>query len=88
MEYAIIAAVVVLVLLPTTLVAVSRLIVIAEPNEAVVLTGRRSGYRIVRGGRTFRVPLIERASRIPLRTIPIEVKIDNAFSKGGIPLEM
>lgn len=88
MEYAIIAALVVLVLLATTLVAVSRLIVIAEPNEAVVLTGRRSGYRIVRGGRTFRVPLIERASRIPLRTIPIEVKIDNAFSKGGIPLEV
>jgi flotillin len=32
--------------------------------------------------------LIERASRIPLRTIPIEVKIENAFSKGGIPLEV
>jgi flotillin len=88
MEYALIAAFVVLVLLVTTLLTVSRLIVIAEPNEAVVLTGRRSGYRIVRGGRTFRVPLIERASRIPLRTIPIEVKIENAFSKGGIPLEV
>ncbi|HEX6925862.1 MAG TPA: SPFH domain-containing protein [Longimicrobiaceae bacterium] len=88
MPYLVIAALVVLVLVATSLVAVSRLIVIAEPNEAVVLTGRRSGYRIVRGGRTFRVPLIERASRIPLRTIPIEVKIDNAFSKGGIPLEV
>ena len=39
------------------------------------------------GGRTFRVPLIERVSRIPLRTIPIEVKVENAFSRGGIPLE-
>jgi flotillin len=88
MEYALITALILVVLLGVTLVAVSRLIVIAEPNEAVVLTGRRSGYRIVRGGRTFRIPLIERASRIPLRTIPIEVRIDNAFSKGGIPLEV
>jgi flotillin len=88
MEYALITALILVVLLGVTLVAVSRLIVIAEPNEAVVLTGRRSGYRIVRGGRTFRFPLIERASRIPLRTIPIEVRIDNAFSKGGIPLEV
>lgn len=88
MLYGLIAGAVVLVLLLLTLVAVSRLIVIAEPNEAVVLTGRKSGYRIVRGGRTFRVPLIERASRIPLRTIPIEVKVDNAFSRGGIPLEV
>jgi len=88
MTYAMIAALVILVLLAMMLVTVSRLIVIAEPNEAVVLTGRKSGYRIVRGGRTFRVPLIERASRIPLRTIPIEVKVENAFSRGGIPLEV
>ena len=88
MEYALISGAVVLGLLVVMLLAVSRLIVIAEPNEAVVLTGRRAGYRIVRGGRTFRVPLVERVSRIPLRTIPIEVKVDNAFSRGGIPLEV
>lgn len=88
MEYLIISAGVVLALLVVLLMAVSRLIVIAEPNEAVVLTGRKAGYRIVRGGRAFRVPLIERVSRIPLRTIPIEVKVENAFSKGGIPLEV
>ena len=88
MEYLIISAGVVLALLVVMLMAVSRLIVIAEPNEAVVLTGRKAGYRIVRGGRAFRVPLIERVSRIPLRTIPIEVKVENAFSKGGIPLEV
>lgn len=88
MDLAIIAGGVLLVLLLVALVSVSKLIVIAEPNEAVVLTGRKAGYRIVRGGRTFRVPLIERVSRIPLRTIPIEVKVENAFSRGGIPLEV
>ncbi len=88
METALIAGLVVLGLIVVMLLTVSQLIVIAEPNEAVVLTGRKSGYRIVRGGRTFRVPLIERVSRMPLRTIPIEVKVENAFSKGGIPLEV
>jgi flotillin len=88
MDIALIAGGVLLVLLLIALYSVSKLIVIAEPNEAVVLTGRKAGYRIVRGGRTFRVPLIERVSRIPLRTIPIEVKVENAFSRGGIPLEV
>lgn len=88
MDIGIIAGAVLLALLLIVLVSISKLIVIAEPNEAVVLTGRKSGYRIVRGGRTFRIPLIERTSRIPLRTIPIEVRVENAFSKGGIPLEV
>ena len=87
-EFALIAGGVVLALLLMVIVAVSRLIVIAEPNEAVILTGRKVGYRIVRGGKAFRMPMIEKVSRIPLRTIPIEVKIDNAFSRGGIPLEV
>lgn len=88
MEFFVIGGFVLLVLLLVVLVAVSKLIIIAEPNEAVVLTGRKEGYRIVRGGKAIRVPLIERVSRIPLRTLPIEVRVDNAFSRGGIPLEV
>ncbi len=76
------------------IVAVKALIVICLPNEMVVITGRRRtavdgreiGYRVLRGGRTLRIPLIERVSRIDLRTIPIEVAVRNAYSKGGIPL--
>lgn len=75
-------------------IAVKTLIVICLPNEMVVITGRRRltpdgreiGYRILRGGRTLRIPLIERVSRIDLRTIPIEVAVRNAYSMGGIPL--
>ncbi|PKL93237.1 MAG: flotillin, partial [Gemmatimonadetes bacterium HGW-Gemmatimonadetes-1] len=75
-------------------IAVKTLIVICLPNEMVVITGRRRltadgreiGYRILRGGRTLRIPLIERVSRIDLRTIPIEVAVRNAYSLGGIPL--
>ena len=73
---------------------VTSLIVIAEPNEMVVITGRKrttadgrkSGYRLLHGGRTLRVPVVERVSRIDLTTLPIEVMVKNAYSKGGIPL--
>jgi len=74
--------------------AVRSLIVICLPNELVVVTGRsrvtgdgqRVGYRLLHGGRTLRIPIVERVSRIDLRTIPIEVTVRNAYSKGGIPL--
>ena len=74
--------------------AVRSLIVICLPNELVVVTGRsrvssdgqRVGYRLLHGGRTLRIPIVERVSRIDLRTIPIEVVVRNAYSRGGIPL--
>jgi flotillin len=74
--------------------AVRSLIVICLPNELVVVTGRsrvttdgqRIGYRLLHGGRTLRIPIVERVSRIDLRTIPIEVVVRNAYSRGGIPL--
>ncbi|MDH3456224.1 MAG: SPFH domain-containing protein [Gemmatimonadota bacterium] len=74
--------------------AVRSLIVICLPNEMVVVTGRsrvtadgrRIGYRVLHGGRTIRIPIVERVSRIDLRTIPIDVTVRNAYSKGGIPL--
>ncbi len=76
------------------IVTVSSLMVICQPNEMVVITGRkritadgrRAGYRLLHGGRTLRVPIIERVSRIDLTTLPIEVVVRNAYSKGGIPL--
>jgi flotillin len=73
---------------------VKSLIVICLPNEMVVITGRsrltadgrRIGYRVLHGGRTLRIPIIERVSRVDLGTIPIDVTVRNAYSKGGIPL--
>lgn len=72
------------------------LIVIVPPNRAAVLTGRNRqlasgetvGYRSVIGGRTFRVPIIERVQHISLETFPIEISVTNAFSKGNIPLNI
>jgi len=75
---------------------VRSLIVICLPNEMVVITGRKRrtsdgrevGYRILNGGRTMRIPVLERVSRLDLTTIPIEVSVQNAYSKGGIPLHV
>lgn len=76
------------------LVSLKRLLLISQPNEVIILSGRKRklpngdivGYRIIRGGRAFRMPFIEKASRMSLETIPIELSVGNAYSKGGIPL--
>ena len=76
------------------LMAIRRLIIIVPPNEAAVITGRtralpsgdRVGYRSVIGGRTLRIPIIEEVEYVSLESIPIEISVTNAFSKGNIPL--
>lgn len=86
----VVAAVIVL------LMTIKSLIVIVPPNSAAVITGRSRqladgrgvGYRTVIGGRTLRIPIIEEVAWMPLATIPIELNVQNAFSKGGIPLSV
>ena len=85
--------VLVIIVLVTT---IKTLIVISPPNRAAVLTGRNRlltdgqsvGYRSISGGRVFRVPIIETVQHMNLETIPIEVSVRNAFSKGNIPLNV
>ena len=85
-------AVVVLVIIAT----IKSLIIICPPNRVAVISGRSRqlsdgrtvGYRAIRGGRTLRVPLLERVSWMELNTIPIEVSVQNAYSKGAIPLHV
>jgi flotillin len=42
----------------------------------------------VHGGFSFRIPVLEKVDRMDLRTIPIELHVNNAYSKGGIPLAL
>lgn len=73
-----------------------RLLYVAEPNEALVFVGARHplanrssvGYRLVRGGRGVRKPLLETVSRIDLTMFTIDVAVHNAYSRGGIPLSV
>jgi flotillin len=78
------------------LVTVRNLIIICPPNRVAVISGRSRqltdgrtvGYRAIRGGRTLRVPLLERVAWMELNTIPIEVSVHNAYSRGAIPLNV
>ena len=67
---------------------------VGKPNELLIFSGQSQqledgstiGYRVVHGGWAWRVPFLEKVDRMPLTTLPIELQIQNAYSKGGIPL--
>ena len=68
---------------------------ICQPSEVLIFAGSRHrvgdsqkkvGYRLLKGGSSVRVPLLEKAFRMDLSNMIIELKVNNAYSKGGIPL--
>jgi flotillin len=72
-----------------------KLLYVATPNEVLIFSGttRRSNgqiipYRFVRGGRGYRRPLIERVERLDLSMFTVMVNVEQAFTKGGIPLNV
>src|SRR5579859_2111072 len=70
------------------------LLYLCGPNEVLIFSGklrvlpngRRVGYRLVKGGRGYRTPLVEKVDRLDLTNMTINVEVKNAYSKGGIPL--
>lgn len=65
----------------------SNLLYICRPNEVLVLSGTgKQGYRTIKGGRVWRIPLIEKVDRIDLTNMIIDVSVSQAYSAGGIPL--
>lgn len=95
MEAFIIAAILIVAFM-TVLGIVRANLKICQPNEVLIFSGRRRaltdgsslGYRVIRGGRGFRIPILERVDRLSLNTIPIDLIVKNAYSKGGIPLSV
>jgi len=80
-------------------VIISRIIFICPPNEVLIFSGghrkiavdgedRVIGYRVVQGGRGIRIPLIEVVDRMDLTNMIIELRVQGAYSKGGIPLNV
>ncbi|NEO30305.1 MAG: flotillin family protein [Symploca sp. SIO3C6] len=69
---------------------------ICQPSEVLIFAGsrrsssdgRQVGYRLVKGGSSIRVPLLERTFRLDLTNMIIELRVSNAYSKGGIPLQV
>lgn len=70
------------------------------PDEALVVSGRKRaiknldgseskvGYRIVRNGATFVVPVLERVSRLSLEVMNVPITTQAAMSKEGVPLSV
>ena len=71
-------------------------IVLCQPNELVVLAGKKRkladgskvGYRVLRGGRGFKRPMLESVARLSLNTIAIELTLARAMCSGMIPVSV
>src|SRR5688500_5711495 len=96
MDTGIIVGGVLLAVAALAILTITRLIVIVPPNMAAAITGRERalvdgdvvGYRTVTGGRTLRIPVIEKVQWLSLSTIPLEISVTDAYSKGNIPLSV
>ncbi len=96
MATALVLAIIAVLAVLFVIMIVSSLIVICPPNKVAVISGRTRtlsdgrtvGYRILRGGRTLRIPILEKVAWMDLNTIPLEVSVTNAYSKGAIPLNV
>lgn len=72
------------------------LVQICAPNKILIISGRKyrhqdgqtQGYRVIYGGRTFRMPILETVRAMDLSTMPVPIEVTNAYSKGGTPLDI
>ncbi len=77
-------------------VVLKQFLYVGRPNEILIFSGRdriredgsHVGFRTVIGGRTVRIPIFETVERMDLRTIPVTISIEGAYSQGGIPLNV
>ncbi|MEL7069162.1 MAG: SPFH domain-containing protein [Cyanobacteria bacterium J06634_6] len=74
---------------------IKNLYYICQPNEVLIFAGsarktggRKVGYRLVKGGSSLRTPLLEKVVKMNLTNMIIELRVSNAYSKGGIPLHV
>ena len=72
-------------------------LLISRPNEALVFSGKKSRgpngetlpYAIVKqGARGIRIPILHRVDRMDMRLLPVDIRIQNAYSAGNIPLHI
>ncbi|CAM3847546.1 hypothetical protein DESA109040_22500 [Deinococcus saxicola] len=87
-----IVAVIIAVGVLLVIMLIQNLLIVVLPNKVLVISGRSRqtavGYRVVRGGRAFRIPLLKKVSWMDLTTILLDLTVENACSRGGIPLKI
>ena len=78
------------------IILLRQLYYICQPSEVLIFAGLRRrtgsgqtvGYRTVRGGSSLRIPVLEEVMRLDLSNMIIDLQVENAYSKGGIPLNV
>jgi len=69
---------------------------ICAPDQVLIFSGGRyklrdgshRGFRVTFGGRAFRTPLVETVDQMSLNVMEVPIAVRNAYSKGGIPLNV
>jgi flotillin len=82
----IVIGVFVLVLAVVLFVLIAKWLVIGNPSEMLIISGKRQkdgqGYRTLIGGRTFVIPILEKVSRLSLRNMQVQLEV-SAQAGGG-----
>ena len=76
--------------------AAKALLHVCPPNKVLIFSGRsrtaedgrKTGFRIVYGGRGFRTPFLEQAAYMDVSLISVPMNVTGAYSEGGIPLSV
>jgi flotillin len=84
------------ILLLLLLVVLKKVLRICKPNEILIISGRQHrqpdghsvGYRVLFGGRTITIPILETVKRMDVTTIPTPISVKNAYARGGTPLNI
>ncbi len=85
-----------LVFLVVLIMIIKNLLYICRPNEILIFSGRKQktpdgreiGFRVVFGGRGWRVPVVENVIRMDVSNITVNMAVTGAYSEGGIPLSV
>lgn len=81
--------------------ALKNLLYVCPPNQILIFSGRdrvaddgrKVGFRVVHGGRAFRMPILEQIERMDMTNISVPMNVAGAYSKGsdgqlGIPVSL
>src|SRR5436190_18465492 len=58
------------------------------PNEVLVISGRKKGYRIVRGGGTYVRPFREKVQRLSLELMQFDVRSAETYTMHGVSVQV
>jgi flotillin len=87
-----------LAILALIIVFIARRYVKAGPNEVLIVSGIKHrfrdatgqkitvGYRIVRGGGTFVIPVFERVDRLSMELFTLDVNTPEVYTQRGVPV--